>query len=233
MKAHNWTPPGRRLCDVCYRRVEGWRQKVAFALFTAQCLTGSLGCPIIRLVAPADDLIAALALQEEVVARLDRSGLRADSPCPGWTVGDVLNHSVGVTRKLSAFASGATDAPRTPSGDLLGDDPVLALLTAANAARDAWTRADMARLCRLPFATLSAEATAGLNLYDVLAHTWDIATGAGIALACSDDLWIAALGAAQVVIGPSRDHAHYGPAVAITPAATPRQRFLSFLGRCE
>jgi uncharacterized protein (TIGR03086 family) len=186
---------------------------------------------MMRRVARADDLLAALALQEQIVARLGGRDLKAHSPCPGWTVGDVLNHSVGVTQKLSAFASGATDAPRTPPGDLLGDDPALAVHIAAAAAADAWAHADMTRLCRLPFATLTADATAGLNLFDVLAHTWDITTGVGVTLICFDDLWIAALDAAHVVIGRERDRAHYGPEITLSAAAAPKDRFLSFVGR--
>ena len=50
----------------------------------------------------------------------------------------------------------------------------------------------MERPCHLPFGTFPASLAAGINLFDVLAHTWDIAAATGVALECADDLWQAA-----------------------------------------
>jgi hypothetical protein len=44
-----------------------------------------------------------------------------------------------------------------------------------------------------------------INLFDVLAHTWDIAVATGVVLDCADDLWQAGLDTARVVIRPGRD----------------------------
>ena len=106
--------------------------------------------------------------------------------------------------KFADFAAGGSDHPRTPPGDLVGRDHRLALRSAAGAARSAWASADMARPCHLPFGTFPASLAAGINLFDVLAHTWDIAAATGVALECADDLWQAGLEAAQAVIGPGR-----------------------------
>lgn len=130
-------------------------------------------------VSGLSDLLAAWDLQARTVAQLRAPQLALQSPCLGWTVRDVLNHSLGVTAKLTEFASGLTDVPHAPPGDLLGADPALAVRTAAQRGRRAWTHADMTRRCHLPFGTFSAEATIGLNLFDVLAHTWDVTTAAG------------------------------------------------------
>ena len=105
-----------------------------------------------------------------------------------------MNHSIGVTLKFADFAAGGNDHPRTPPGDLVGRDHRLALRSAAGAARAAWVSADMARPCHLPFGTFPAGLAAGINLFDVLAHTWDIAAATGVALECADDLWQAGLG---------------------------------------
>jgi hypothetical protein len=67
-----------------------------------------------------------------------------------------MNHSIGVTLKFADFATGGNDHPRTPPGDLVGRDHRLALRSAAAAARAAWTSADMARPCHLPFGTFPA-----------------------------------------------------------------------------
>lgn len=188
---------------------------------------------IVAIMARLDELLDALALQGTIVRQLRRSQLALDSACPGWTVRDVLNHSIGVTRKLTDFASGVTDAPHSPSGDLLGDDPALAVQKATDEARKAWTHTDMTRRCHLAFGTFSAETTIGLNLFDVLAHTWDIATAIAVPLNCGDGLWVASLDAAQEVIGPDRDERYYDPERAVSSDATVRRRFLAFVGRSE
>jgi len=91
----------------------------------------------------------------------------------------------------------------------------------------------MTRRCHLSFGTFPADVAAGINLFDVLAHTWDIATAARVLLACRDDLWMAGLEAARKVIGPGRDARHYAEEIPVGAAASPRQRFLAFLGRPE
>ena len=93
--------------------------------------------------------------------------------------------------------------------------------------------ADTARPCHLPFGTFPASLAAGINLFDVLAHTWDIAAATGVALECADDLWQAGLEAARAVIGPGRDPRQYAPKIPVAVTASPRQRFLAFTGRAE
>jgi uncharacterized protein (TIGR03086 family) len=144
-----------------------------------------------------------------------------------------MNHSIGVTLKFAGFTAGGTDHPQLPAGDLVGRDHGLALRSAAEQARAAWASADMTRRCRLSFGTFPAGLAAGLNLFDALAHTWDIATATGVTLHCGDDLWTAGLQAARIVIGPSRDARHYAAEIPLGANASPRQHYLAFLGRCE
>ena len=191
------------------------------------------GAGILGLHPAAEALLAALRIQVRT-GRLVRSGqLPLESPCPGWSVRDVMNHSIGVTLKFADFAGGGSDHPRTPPGDLVGRDHRLALRSAAGAARAAWASADMARPCYLPFGTFPASLAAGINLFDVLAHTWDIAAAAGVTLECPDELWQTGLEAARAVIGPGRDLHQYAPEVSVAGTASPRRRFLAFTGRAE
>jgi len=179
----------------------------------------------------ADALIAALDIQARTGQQVRARQLPLPSPCPGWSVGEVMNHSIGVTLKFADFAAGRTDHPHAPAGDLVGRDHGLALRSAADQALAAWAAADLTRPCHLPFGTFPAEMAAGINLFDALAHTWDIATATGVTLRCDDDLWTAGLDAARLVIGPSRDARHYAPEIPVGANASPRQRFLAFLGR--
>ncbi len=79
----------------------------------------------------------------------------------------------------------------------------------AAAATGAWRAADLGRSCHLPFGTFGAADAAGINAFDVLGHTWDVAEATGQRVECPDELWAAGLDAARLVIGPDRDQAHY------------------------
>ncbi len=143
---------------------------------------------------------------------------------------EVLNHSVGVTQKFSSFASGATDAPRTPSGDRLGHDPGAAVRAAAVQSADAWARVDPTRVCRLPFTEVDCDVAAGINLFDVITHTWDVAAPLDLDMPCGEDLWAITLQAAEAALADQRDPRHFAPPVVVT-GNTAQERLLALLGR--
>jgi uncharacterized protein (TIGR03086 family) len=174
----------------------------------------------------AEVLLDELAL----VRRITRAQLSVASQCPGWSVRDVINHSIGVTRKFTRFAEG-DDRPSAPTGDLIGNDHVQALGCVVELARSAWASVDSTRHCELSFGSFSADQAAGINLFDALAHGWDVAVVLGLDWDCAEDLWICGLDAAKAVIGEQRDLAHYANEMPMPPDASNRERLLAFLGR--
>jgi uncharacterized protein (TIGR03086 family) len=153
------------------------------------------------------------------------------SMCDTWTMRDVLNHTIGVIDKFASFAAGLTDAPHAPPGDLVGEDHHEAMRAAQHAARSAWATHDAGRRCHLPFGTFSAEVAAGINLFDVLAHTWDIATPLGLSWHCPDSVWAAGLDAAIAAIGDERNRDQYEEQHPTGLGDPPDVRLLCFLGR--
>ncbi len=176
-------------------------------------------------------LLAALEAQWALGTRVSVADLSRPSRCPGWSVFDVINHSIGVTLKYTEFASAATDRPQSPIGDLIGSRPGQALRAAADSARTAWSAADLSRECHLPFGTFPAEVAAGVNLVDVLAHGWDLGAVGDVVFHCPDAVWSTGLEMARSFMGPVRDPRHYGPEVTVPDAAPFEQRFLGYLGR--
>jgi uncharacterized protein (TIGR03086 family) len=184
-------------------------------------------------------LAVTLDASVDVVERLTSAQLRLATPCPAWSVRDVIEHAVGITEKFTAFAAGVTDQPKTPrtrAGSRLGEGTAAAglrtaLRTASSAAKAAWATADPTRTCRLPFGSFSAELAAGINLFDLLAHGWDVEVATAEAFACPDDVWTTGLWAARRVIGDDRDPRHFAPALSPGRNPTIRAEFLSFLGR--
>ena len=90
------------------------------------------------LVERVDALVEALEAQHRIGQQVQPASLSLDTCCRGWTVRDVMNHSIGVTLKFTDFATGLTDRPRTPRGDLIGRNHRSALRSSADAAQAAW-----------------------------------------------------------------------------------------------
>ncbi len=177
-------------------------------------------------------LAQALAIQVGVGRELQPDQLALPSPCEGWSVSDVIEHSLGVTLKFASFARGATDAPKSPPTDgLLGAGHREALESAAETARQSWAAADMTRTCHLSFGVFPADVAALINMFDVLAHTSDMAAPTGLVVDCPDALWRLGLAVAQRVVGPERDLRQFANEVSVPAAASPRAQFLAYLGR--
>jgi uncharacterized protein (TIGR03086 family) len=176
-------------------------------------------------------LAAALDASAGFVGRITTANLRLPTSNPGWSVRDVIGHSIAVTLKFASFANETTDRPRTPDEDPVGFDHETAFRAAATVAKTAWACADPARICHLPFGSFPAELAAGINLFDLLAHTWDIEAATREIFTCPDDIWATALQAARQVIGEYRDPRHYALELPPGPNPTVRSQFLSYLGR--
>jgi uncharacterized protein (TIGR03086 family) len=176
-------------------------------------------------------LLAALEAQWALGTEATPPDLSRPTRCPGWSVSDVMNHSIGVTLKFAEFASAATDRPRSPTGDLVRGRLEPALRAAVDSARTAWSAADMSRTCHLPFGSFPADVAAGINLVDVLAHGWDVGAFGDAVFQCRDAVWSTGLEMAWRFMGPERDPRHYGVEIMVSDAAPPEPRFLGYLGR--
>ena len=181
---------------------------------------------------PTVALMQALIETEAAFGRLTVLDLARPTCCAGWNVRQVLHHVTATTGKFAAFAAGDTDAPRTPSGDLLGPDPARAFAATAFAARRAWASVDPERPCHLPFGTFTAEQAAGINLVDLLAHYSDVTHAVGTATTGPVEVWRTALDVAREVVGDEdRDLDHYAPAQQVQPEAPASEQLRAYLGR--
>ena len=178
-----------------------------------------------------DTLDRGLAAFAQVVAQVRHGDLDRATPCDDWTVAEVIAHALGVIHKFGSFAEGDDGLIRTPTDDLVGRDHGEAARREVARARAAWASVDPTRTCRLPFGSFPVTDAAGINLFDVLAHAWDVADACAIALDVDDDVWDDAHTAARTFIGEQRDENHYGAAVVVPADAPPQDRFLAHLGR--
>lgn len=127
---------------------------------------------------PAVDRITTL------VSSLDASQLDLQTPCPEWTLGDLLDHVGGLSLAFAAAAakSDGDVTAQGPSADanLLGSDwqarvpSELSALAVAWREPDAWTGMTRAGGVELP-----GEVAGLVALNELVVHGWDIAQSSG------------------------------------------------------
>jgi uncharacterized protein (TIGR03086 family) len=163
---------------------------------------------------------------------------RWDTPAlPPWSVADLVAHLTAEQLWVPPLLAGEPlDAvgSRIPTGtgDLLGDDPLTAWETAADAALTAWALDDepdrTVELSRgpTPATHYLVEMTADLTV-----HAWDLARATGGDTRLDADLVAAALDFAELHVGPDGVPGVVGPPLPVPPSADPLTALLARYGR--
>ncbi len=181
------------------------------------------------------------ALLGEVVPRLAAAiasvrpdDLAAPSPCEAWSTRDLLNHVIG---GAAMFAEAFGGAPvldisgRLP--DVVGDDPMPAFERSAGAFGAAVGQPGaMDVVLELPFGPMTGRAFLRFAAFDLLVHTWDIASVTGHEVDVPDEVVAAAFTTAQQVLGTvPRSELLCGDAVEAPEGATPLEQLVAYAGR--
>jgi uncharacterized protein (TIGR03086 family) len=181
---------------------------------------------------------AALRLGE-LVARTGDEQLGRPTPCPGYTVGDLIEHVGGVARAFAAAArkAGGPYAELAPAGDAawLPADWRSVIPRDLAAAAAAWADpAAWAGMTRIAGADGPAE-FAGLSLADELVvHGWDVARATGRPYDCEPEVLDAAEGFLVLVTSPaapSGPDVMFGPPRPLPDDACSLDRVIALAGR--
>jgi uncharacterized protein (TIGR03086 family) len=168
----------------------------------------------------AVDLGPAARRLADLVANVKDDALDRPTPCPAYSLGDLIEHVGGMALAFTAAGrkernaytemGGAGDASRLGADWRERIPRDLAALTQTWAEPGAWT--GMTRIA----GDDSPAGVVGLVLADELAvHGWDVARASGQAYACEPDILEAALKFLQMFASPD---APAGPEVAFGPA---------------
>jgi uncharacterized protein (TIGR03086 family) len=181
---------------------------------------------------PAAERLAAL------VARVGDDELDLPTPCPAYSLGDLIDHVGGLARAFAAAARKSGDErEHAPSGDAsrLTDDwrkripRDLAALAQAWREPAAWTG-----MTRIAGSDAPAEAV-GVTLADELAvHGWDVARATGQPYACDPDVLAAArtfLGMIASPGAPAGPDVPFGPPRDVASDAPPLDQVVALAGR--
>jgi|SRR4051794_5153695 uncharacterized protein (TIGR03086 family) len=162
-----------------------------------------------------------------VVAAIRPEQLNLPTPCPDWTVQDLLDHLGGGAEYLRAAATGRGRVPVTEvsaTGYRRAVDQVL---------EDIGVPGVLDRMCLSPlgFDWTVRDAVAG-TFMDVLVHTWDLAQATGQDTTLEPTL----VGACMAMFLPrmpeiGREAGIIGPAVDVGPDAEPQAQLLGAMGR--
>ncbi len=181
------------------------------------------------------DVVSALECSYEqtstLVAGLDAAALAAPSPCDGWDVRATLNHLLGATWMFTLVNQG--HAAVEDAGDVIGDDPSLAVAAAAKENLASWRQPEAFEGDRTyPFGTFPAEFAALINLEEVVVHNWDIAKATGIGLTIDGDIAQLVYGwATSIPLDEFRAHGAFGREIAVPSSASTVDRLMGLLGR--
>ncbi|MCZ7525538.1 MAG: TIGR03086 family metal-binding protein [Acidimicrobiia bacterium] len=174
-----------------------------------------------------------------VVTRGTVAGVRPDqwgndTPCPGWTARDLVNHVVAGNLWVPELAGGRTieEVGDRLDGDVLGDDPLAAYDDSAKQASDAFfVPGAMQAMCAVSYGPVPGSVYAGHRFIDVLIHGWDLARATGQAATLPSDL----VEACWAVVEPQREmfagSGAFGTGVEVGPDADRQEQLLAVLGR--
>ncbi len=186
------------------------------------------------------DLTPAARRLADLVSRVRDDELSGPTPCPAYTLGDLIEHVGGLALAFRAAAEKDIASPYvngTPSGDasrLQGDwreriSADLAALARAWAKPDAWTG-----MTRIAQQDAPAEMVGVTVADELVVHGWDVARATGQPYSAEPEL----LGAAQTFLGffaspdaPAGPEVPFGPSRPVADDSAPLDRVVALAGR--
>jgi uncharacterized protein (TIGR03086 family) len=184
------------------------------------------------------DLGPATRRMADLISAIGAGQLEGPTPCPAYTLGDLLDHLSGLSLAFTVAATKAVGpgGSRAASGDAsrLADDwrtripEQLAVLAEVWQSPDAWTGTTQAGGIDLP-----GEVAGVVALDEVVIHGWDVARATGHAYECDQPTLEVVLGFLGQFpdAGPDGRRGPFGPVVEVPAGAPLLDRVVGLAGR--
>jgi uncharacterized protein (TIGR03086 family) len=172
-----------------------------------------------------------------IVRSVTDEQLTAPTPCPEYTVGDLLDHIGGLAKAFTWAATKESLAmpDMEPSGDggELGDDWRERIPADVEGLAVAWAEpAAWAGMTKAGPIEMPGEVGGLVALDEIVVHAWDVARATGQPFAADEPTLEAVQRFAAMFSGPGEDRPPiFGPEVAVAPDAPLLDRVLGMVGR--
>jgi uncharacterized protein (TIGR03086 family) len=160
------------------------------------------------------------------------------TPCPDWTVRQLVNHLVGGNRLFTRVLRGEALPPLSELGrrgaeDQLGGDPATAFRTSADELLAALGGPGVLEgTYTVPAATLPGPAVVHLRTVETLVHGWDLARATSQPAPFPDELVEAELAFSRDLLGRlPAGRRPFGPSRPVADEAPAIDRLAALLGR--
>jgi uncharacterized protein (TIGR03086 family) len=182
-----------------------------------------------------------MATATAIVEQIQEDQLRAETPCAGWDLSQLLAHMIGQNHGFASAARGEPFDLATWADRPVSTRPHEAFAASAAEVVDAFASAGAVdhdwpilvgadRSLAVP-----GRQALGFHFIDYVVHAWDVAVSIGVKVEFDDDILAAVLPLAQEVPldGPTRSgpYAPFAPAVPLEPNQGLLETLLATLGR--
>ena len=193
---------------------------------------------------PVDQLATALDATEHVITAVRDEQWSAPTPCPEWTVRDLVGHMVTSNRAFVRILSGApaqapgSTAPEAPAGGSADGSPpdgglVEAYRDSAAALLAAFRQPGVLdRVHTVPIGPVPGIAALHLRITEVLVHGWDLARATGQHAEFPEDLAEQELAFSRRKLGDiPAGRTPFAPPQPVPDDASAIDRLVALLGR--
>lgn len=165
--------------------------------------------------------------------------LSAPTPCPDYSLGDLLDHVGGLTIAFTAAAekTALAGGPQSPSGDArrLGADWRARIGADLNRIADAWREPDAwTGMTQAGPIELPGEIAGIVALNELVVHGWDVARASGQPFECDTEALEACHAFVASFSGPGHEEDRaggFGPVVDVPDDAPLLDRLIGLSGR--
>ena len=182
---------------------------------------------------PADIFVRSVNQTGRIVRNVKPDQWGESTPCPEWSVRDLVNHTVIGVEQFGNAVTGEGFDMAAYGKDVVGDDPVAAYDRAAERLCEALSRPGV---LDQPWVMTSGPTpgtmAVNIGIIELQQHGWDIATATGQSPDFDADVVDAAQGAAEQML-PQYPRSPEGFAEEVEPDAdaSPADRLAAYLGR--
>ena len=167
-----------------------------------------------------------------VVAGLGPADLATLTPCAGWDVRALLNHTLGEAQMMTDVNNGLVSS--ADHGDIVGDGTGLSGAWDAIGQRNvtSWRTSGLDGDRAYFYGTFPATAGIVINIGEVIVHAWDLARAIGQPFEIDAELAAPVYGLYRAIpLDGMRSNGLLGPEIAVPDDASISDRLLGLLGR--